>query len=141
MGREFVKVSFYRCFHVVFLSGIICCHYPLPEIRDEVPKNFKAPWQSGMNGEAGSKWSRRFLGDKSGDTRFSTVSYLKKQHGVRELPDAVLRILGGPSDTPCFRSYEPPPPMYTVVAPLELSNTSKLRWRLSLETPSVKISS
>jgi hypothetical protein len=28
-----------------------------------------------------------------------------------------------------------PPPMYTVVAPLKLSNTSKLRRRLSLETP------
>ena len=41
-------------------------------------------------------------GEKSGDTRFSTLSYFKKQHGVRELPDAVFRILGGPSDTPCF---------------------------------------
>ena len=42
------------------------------------------------------------LGGKSGDARFSTVSYLKNQHGVRELPDAVLRILGAPSDPPCF---------------------------------------
>ena len=41
-------------------------------------------------------------GEKSGATRFSTVSYLKKQHGVRELPDAVFRILGAPSDPPCF---------------------------------------
>lgn len=32
------------------------------------------------------------LGGKSGDARFSTVSYLKKQHGVRELPDAVCRM-------------------------------------------------
>ena len=38
-------------------------------------------------------------------------------------------------------AYEPPPPMYTVVAPLLLSNTSKLRRKLSLETPSVKMSS
>jgi hypothetical protein len=44
----------------------------------------------------------KISGEKSGDTRFSTVSYLKKQHGVRELPNAVFRILGAPSDSPCF---------------------------------------
>ena len=33
------------------------------------------------------------LGGKSGDARFSTVSYLKKQHGVRQLPDAVSRTV------------------------------------------------
>ena len=31
------------------------------------------------------------LGGKSGDARFSTVSYLKKQHGVWDSPDAVSR--------------------------------------------------
>jgi hypothetical protein len=32
-------------------------------------------------------------------------------------------------------AYEPPPPMYTVVAPVLLLNTSKLRRRLSLDIP------
>jgi hypothetical protein len=37
-----------------------------------------------MNGGSRLEMEPKNLGGKSGDARFSTVSYLKKQHGVRE---------------------------------------------------------